>query len=146
MFKDPDIGKPAEQLRHWQLRSRYGYESLLRTVIHEQGLLIQDSGTEFVGPILTHIISITDSARVQAKIYLDAKRFLPLRVTYRLLNPKTRDWEEYGEVYSDYREIQGIMTPMQITGFLNSERKSETFRKSVEYNVDIPPNYFTPGG
>ena len=140
------IRQPAEQLRSWHLRARYGYDSLLRTVIREQGLLIQYSGTEFVGPVSAHIISITDSSQVQIKIDLDAKKFLPLRVTYRLLNPKTRDWEEYGEVYADFREIQGIMTPMQITSFLNGERKGETFRKSAEYNVDLPPNYFMPGG
>lgn len=140
------VRQPPEQVRLWNLKSRYGYESLLRTVIREQGLLIQYSGTEFIGPLSTHVISITDSSQAQIRIYLDAKRSLPAQVTYRLLNPKTRDWEEYGEGYADFKVFQGIMTPMQITSFLNGKRSGETFRKSAEYNVEIPANYFTPGG
>jgi len=140
------IRQPPEQVRLWNLRSRYTYESLLRTVFREQGLLIQHSGTEFIGPLSTHVISITDSSQTQIKIYLDAKRSLPAQVKYRVQNPKTREWEEFAEIYSDFREFQEIMTPMQITSFLDGERTGETFRKSAEYNVEIPPNYFTPGG
>jgi len=140
------IRQPPEQVRLWHLRARYGYESLLRTVIREQGLLIQYSGTEFIGPLSTHIISITDSSQTQIKIYLNAKTSLPAQVKYRVLNPKTREWEEFGEIYGDFKEFQEIMTPMQITTFLDGERAGETFRKSAEYNVEIPANYFTPGG
>ena len=140
------VRQSPEQVRLWNLKSRYGYESLLRTVIREQGLLIQYSGTAFMGPLSTHVISITDSSQAQIRIYLDAKKSLPAQVTYRLLNPKTRDWEEYGEGYADFKVFQGIMTPMQITSFLNGKRSGENFRKSAEYNVEIPANYFTPGG
>jgi hypothetical protein len=140
------VRQPPEQVRRWNLSAHYGYESLLRTVIREQGLLIQYSGTEFAGPVSTHVISITDSAQTQIRVNIDSKTSLPVRVSYRLFNPKTSEWEEYGEVYADFRDFQGIKTPMQITRFLNGERSGEIYRKTVEYNVEIPANYFTPGG
>jgi hypothetical protein len=140
------VRQPPEQVRLWNLSSRYGYESLLRTVIREQGLLIQYSGTEFTGPVSTHVISITDAKQVQIRLYLDSKTSLPVRVTYRLFNPTTSDWEEYGEALAEFKEFQGIKTPTQITRFLNGERSGENYRKMVEYNVEIPANYFTPGG
>lgn len=140
------VRQQPEQVRLWNAAYRYGYESLLRTVIREQGLLIQYSGTEFTGPVSTHVISITDSRQVQVKLYLDNKTFLPARVAYRLFNPKTSEWEDFGEIYADFKDFQGIKTPMQITRFLEGERSGETFRKTVEYNVEVPANYFTPGG
>ncbi|MBI4164581.1 MAG: hypothetical protein HY508_02475 [Acidobacteria bacterium] len=140
------VRQPPDQVRLWDLSSRYGYDSLLRTVIREKGLLIQYSGTEFAGPVSTQIISITDSARVQIRLNLDSKTSLPVRVSYRLFNQQTSEWEEYADVYADFKEFQGIKTPMQITRFLNGERSGENYRKNVEYNVEIPANYFTPGG
>jgi hypothetical protein len=62
------------------------------------------------------------------------------------MNPEEREWEEFSEVYGDYKEFQGIQTPMHITRLLNGERYSEIFRKSAEYNVDAPASSFTPGG
>jgi hypothetical protein len=140
------VRQPPEQVRLWNLTYRYGYESLLRTVIREPGLLIQYSGTEFTGPVSTHVISITDSQQVQVRINLDQKTSLPARVSYRLFNSKTGEWEEFSEIYADFREFQGIKTPMQVTRFLDGERTGENFRKVVEYNVEIPANYFTPAG
>lgn len=140
------VRQPPEQVRLWNNAYRYGYESLLRAVIREPGLLIQYSGTEFTGPVSTHVISITDSRQVQVKLYLENKTSLPARVAYRLFNPKTSEWEDFGEIYADFREFQGIKTPMQMTRFLEGKRSGENFRKTVEYNVEIPANYFTPGG
>jgi hypothetical protein len=77
---------------------------------------------------------------------LHAVTALPIRVTYRVQNPESREWEEFAEVYGDYRKVQDIQTPMHITRFLNGERYSELFRSSVQYNQELPPNYFTPGG
>jgi hypothetical protein len=139
------VRQQPEQVRLWNNAYRYGYESLLRAVIREPGLLIQYSGTEFTGPVSTHVISITDSQQVRVRINLDQKTFLPARVSYRIFNPKTSEWEEFGEIYADFREFQGIKTPMQLTRFLDGERSGENFRKIVEYNVEIPANYFTPG-
>jgi hypothetical protein len=140
------VRQRPEQVRLWNLSYRYGYESLLRTVIHEPGLLIQLAGTEFIGPQPTNIISITDSRRVQIQLNLDSRTSLPARVTYRVFNSDENEWEAYSEIYADFREFQGIKTPMQITRFKNGERTGENFRKTVEYNVSVPESTFTPGG
>jgi len=139
------IRQPPEQMRRWKIAARYGLENLLRQVIREPGLLIQDAGRDFTDNLPARVVSITDAEQVQIRIYLHATSLRPIRVTYRMLNPESREWEEFAEVYGDFREFQGIATPMHITRFLNGERYSEIFRKRAEYNVEVPPNYFTPG-
>ena len=47
-------------------------------------------------------------------------------------------------MYSDYKNIQGIMTPMHIARFLDEERVSEIFRSSAHYDDEYPPTYFQP--
>jgi hypothetical protein len=138
------IRQPPEQIRRWRLANRYSLENLLRRVIHEPGVLIQDGGADFVDDLAVRVVDLMDARRIRLKLYLHKVTFLPVRISYRIQNPETREWEEYAEVYGDYQNVQGIKTPMHITRFLNGERFSEVFRRAAEYNADYPSNYFTP--
>jgi len=140
------IHQPAEQLQRWHISTRYGYENVLRKLIHEPGLLVQDAGTDFVDNLPTRVVEITDSQQTHVKFFVHAVKYLPIRINYRLLNAKTHEWDDYAEVYGDYREFQGVQTPMHVTRYRNGERYSEVFRNAVEYNVEHPANYFAPGG
>lgn len=138
------IRQPPEQIRRWRLANRYSLDNLLRGVIHEPGVLIQDGGTDFVDDFAVRVVDLVDARRIQLKLYLHKVTFLPVRISYRVQNPETREWEEYAEVYGDYQDVQGIKTPMHVTRFLSGERVSEVFRSAAEYNAHYPSNYFTP--
>ncbi len=135
-----------EQIQRWKLFSRYSLENLLRLRLREPGVLVQAGGSDFVDNVATRIIDVIDAQGVQVRIYLNQRSSLPVRVAYRVQDPPTRDWEEFAEVYGDYKAIQEIQTPMHITRFLNGERVSETFRNSAQYDENYPPDYFQPGG
>ena len=64
----------------------------------------------------------------------------------QILNPQTQEQDEYADIYADYRDIQGIQTPMHIARFVNEERVAETFRNSAQYDRGYPRDYFQPGG
>ena len=140
------IRQPGEQRHRWEIATRYGYENLLRRLIHEPGLLVQDAGTDFVENLPARVVEITDSRQAHLKFFVHAVKYLPIRLNYRLLDAKTHEWDDYAEVYGDYRAFQGIQTPRHVSRYRNGERYSEVFRSAVEYNVEHPANYFTPGG
>jgi hypothetical protein len=140
------ILQPAEQLRRWHIATRYGYENLLRKLIREPGLLAQSAGTDFVENLPAKVVDITDSQQAHVKLFVHAVNYLPIRLTYRLLDAQTHEWDDYEEVYGDYREFQGIQTPMHVTRLRDGERYSEVFRNAVEYNIEVPANCFGPGG
>jgi hypothetical protein len=139
------LGKTTQkrdQLLRWQLSVRYGLENLLRLRIHEPGMLIQESGTDFIDQFPARVVTMIDARQVEVKLYLNKATYLPVRIQYRVRNPRDDDWDEYADVYADYRTSQGIQTPMHITRFLNDERISETFRNTAKYNEDYPSSYF----
>jgi hypothetical protein len=138
------IRQPPEQVRRWRLANRYSLENLLRRLIHEPGLLIQDGGTDFVDALPVRVLALVDAQQVQVKLYLNKAKFLPVRITYRVQNPETHEWDEFAEVYGDYRKFQEIQTPMHITRFLNGERSSEVFRTAAEYDANYPSSLFEP--
>jgi hypothetical protein len=133
-----------EQAWRWQISNRYSLENLLRLRLHESGILIQPGGADFVDNVATQALDMVDAQGTQLKMDLNRRTILPVRVTYRVRNPRTGDWTDFADVYSDYKNFQGVMTPMHIARFLDDERVSEVFRSSAHYDDEYPPTYFQP--
>ena len=133
-----------EQARRWRISNRYSLENLLRLRIHEPGILIQPGGVDFVDNVATQALDMVDQQGTQLRLDLNRQTILPVRVTYRVRDPQTGDWDEFADVYSDYKNIEGIVTPMHIARFLNDERVSEIFRSSAHYDDEYPSTYFQP--
>jgi hypothetical protein len=138
------IRQPPEQIRRWRVAMRYGMENVLRQLIHEPGLLVQDEGKDFIDNLPARVLEIVDAQQVRIRLYVHAKTFLPIRITYRIQNPETKEWEEYAEVYGEYKTFQGVQTPMHIARLLNGQRYSEVFRNFVQYDAPQPPGIFEP--
>jgi hypothetical protein len=132
------------QVRRWIVANRYSLANILRRVIHEPDLLIQDGGVDFVDNLPARVVEIVDAQQVRVRLYLHKLNFRPIRITYRVQNPETREWQDFADVYGDYREVQGVQTPMHVTRFVSGERFGETFRNAAQYDRNFPPNYFTP--
>ncbi|TAM84231.1 MAG: hypothetical protein EPN47_02640 [Acidobacteria bacterium] len=133
-----------EQVRNWKVANRYSLDNLLRLIIKESGVLVLDHGVDFVVNQPAYVIDITDAQDVQLRLYLRKDNYLPLRLTYRVANSSTQDWDEYVDDYSDYQRFDGIMTPMNISRSLNDERIGAVYRNKASYNVTIPANSFQP--
>jgi hypothetical protein len=133
-----------EQVERWKVSNRYSLENLLRLRIHDPGLLIQESGVDFVDNVPTHVLDIIEPQGITVKLDLSRQSLLPTRIRYRALDSKTHDWDDYTDVYGDYRLIQGIQTPMHITRYANDERVSEIYRNFAKYDQTYPADYFRP--
>jgi len=135
-----------EQARRWKITNTYSLENLLRLRTREPGVLVQDAGSDFIENLATRVLDIHFANRVDVKLYLNKANSMPVRIAYRVQDPKTLEWDEYADVYGDFRSFQGIQTPMHITRFLNDERISETFRSTAKYDDVFPASLFQPPG
>ena len=133
-----------EQVQRWQVSTRYSLENLLRLRIHEPGVLIQMGGVDFVDNIATQSLDMVDAQGTELKLDLNRQTLLPVSVTYRVHDPKTGDWNDYADVYSEYKNIDGVLTPMHIARFMDGDRVSEVFRSFAHYDDDYPATYFQP--
>jgi hypothetical protein len=134
----------AEQVRRYKISSYCSLENLLRLRIHEPGMLIQPGGVDFVDNVATQSLDMVDAQGTQMKLDLNRQTFLPVSVVYRVRDPKSDDWNEFADVYSDYKNIDGVITPMHIARFMDGDRVSEVFRSFAHYDDDYPPTYFQP--
>jgi hypothetical protein len=133
-----------EQVREWTIANRYSLDHLFRSIIKESGVLIIDHGVDFVANQPAFVIEIIDAQDTHIQLYLRKTNYLPLRVTYRVQNSGTQDWDDYTDDYNDYQRFDGIMTPMNIAREKNDERVGAVYRSKARYNVEVPANYFQP--
>jgi hypothetical protein len=138
------IRQKPEKVERWRIAMRYSLEGLLRHIVREPGTLVLDGGTDFVDLLPVRVLEISDARRVDVKLDLERSTYLPTRITYRIQNPQSREWDVYAESYSEYREIQGIQTPMRLVRYVNGERVAEYFLSTALYNQEFPPGYFEP--
>jgi hypothetical protein len=135
-----------EQARRWKITNTYSLENLLRLRIREPGVLVQDAGSDFVENLATRVLDVHFANGADVKLYLNKANYFPVRITCRVQDPKTLEWDEYVDVYGDFRSFQGIQTPMHITRFLNDERVSETYRSTAKYDEVFPASLFQVPG
>ncbi len=108
-----------EQARRWSVTNAYSLENLLRLRLREPGVLIQEAGSDFIDNLAVRVLDISLANHADVKLYLNKANSVPTRVTYRVQAPQSGEWDEYADVYGDFRSFQGILTPMHITRILN---------------------------
>jgi len=133
-----------EQLRRWKVSTYYSLENLLRLRIHEPGVLVQMGGVDFLDNVATQSLNMVDAQATEVKLDLNRQTLIPVSVTYRVHDPKTGEWNDFADVYSDYKNIDGVMTPMHIARFIDGDRVSEVFRSFAHYDDEYPATYFQP--
>ena len=133
-----------EQVRRWKVSTYYSLENLLRLRIHEPGVLVQMGGVDFLDNVATQSLNMVDAQATELKLDLNRQTLMPVSVTYRVHDPTTGDWNDFADVYSEYKNIDGVMTPMHIARFIDGDRVSEVFRSSAHYDDEYPATYFQP--
>jgi hypothetical protein len=136
----------TSDIKQWRFANRYSLENLLRITIHQPGVLVQSAGSDFVNNVNVHILDIFDSRHTQVKLYVNKQTSLPVEIWYRRWNVNINDWDEFADVYADYRTTQNVATPMHITRTVNGERVSEVYRSTVTYNESYPAALFADPG
>jgi hypothetical protein len=84
-----------------------------------------------------HKVTLMNAKNQSVTLFIDEKTFLPVKRSYTFRDPETKDPIEEEELYDQYRDVQGIMTPYTITRKKNGDITAQRFLRSVEYNVGI---------
>jgi len=87
-------------------------------------------------------VTIMNASDQSVTLFIDAKTHLPVKKSFSWRDPtdKQRNYED--EVYDNYRTVQGVMTPFDVTRFYNGDMSSQRFMKSVTYNKGLSESLF----
>jgi len=125
-------------------RRDHSIDALVQNWIHAPGVMIVFEGQKFIDRHMADQVSIISASNDAVTLYLDAATHLPIRRTFQYRDPQFHDLDEESTTFDDYHLIQGINTPMTVTGYHNGDMVSQSFLTKVSYNEALPPDLFDP--
>ncbi len=137
------IEMAADSLARVRLQRRKDINLLFRARLNEPGLVLRYTGQDVVDLKFVDWVEASDQDRFIIRIAIEHSTHLPLRAVFLFRDPETGDPVEDYDYFSNYRPIQGVMTPMQIAHEHNGYRASQMFFEEVKYNTGLADDLFT---
>jgi hypothetical protein len=131
-----------EPLVDYLRRRHYSLQNVLRTWLNQPGTAYFYEGTASAERRPAEQVTIMNAANEAVTLYIDQNTFLPIKKTFTWRDPQTRDRTEESEIYDNYRNVQGIMTPFSTTRQRNGMNTNQRFMNDVKYNQNLADSLF----
>jgi len=135
--KDDSV-RLALQRRHFAL------EIVLREWLNAPGTILLDEGPTMAENRMAEKITIINKENQAVSILVSQDTNLPVEKIFTSRDPQTRDKDVEIEIYDNWKMVQGVNTPYNITVIRNGAMVRESFVNNVSYNIHPPDVYFTP--
>jgi hypothetical protein len=127
-------------------RRHYSLEHVLRIWLNEPGVALFYDGAALAAQKPTQRVTITNTKGESVSIFIDDNSHFPVKKSYKVRNPEYHDMDTEAEVYDNFRNVQGIMTPFSVTRLHNEEMVNQRFIIRTRYNVPMADSLFVPKG
>ena len=121
----------------WQ-EFKVGLDHLLRYGVNEEATTLQYLGREMIDFKRADILEVRDDDRTRITLYIERDTGLLMKKTVRRLD----DPAIHEEVYSNYHEIDNVLTPLLINRFTNGRKTMEIRIDEVTYNNGVSDSMF----
>ena len=123
-------------------RRQYALDWVLREWLKQPGIAFFYEGTTVAAQKDAERITIMTAQNQAVTLYFDARSHLPVKKSYSWRDATDQQRNTEDEVYDNYRPVQGIMTPFDVTRFYNGDMSSQRFLTSVSYNKGLSDSMF----
>jgi hypothetical protein len=120
--------------------------NLLLDRVNEEGVYLRYAGIGVADLRQVEWVEISDRDGQTVRLALEHGTHLPLRTIVTTPNEEMRDRDEDVTIYSNYKELDGVQTPLQVTREHNGRRTHQIFYNSCRHNPILPADFFTEAG
>jgi hypothetical protein len=123
-------------------RRQYALDWVLREWLKQPGIAFFYEGSTVAAQKDAERVTIMTAQNQAVTLYFDSRTHLPVKKSYSWRDPTDQQRNTEDEVYDNYRLVQGIMTPFDVTRFYNGDMSSQRFLTSVSYNRGLSDSMF----
>ena len=134
-----------EDLKTYLVRQPYANEHVLREWLKAPGTVLFYEGQTVAERRPVEKITIMDAQNRAVTYYVSTENHLPVKKTFTLRDPETRERSSEEEIYDNYRLLQGIQTPLSWTWKTDEWMTRQRFLNTVTYDPPLTPSLFDPG-
>ncbi|HKS71687.1 MAG TPA: hypothetical protein VJQ82_00740 [Terriglobales bacterium] len=133
---DPKIVADVNRRRH------YALDWVLRHWVTEPGMALFYEGQAVANQKNCDQVTLMNNHGEAVTLYFDIDTHLPMKKTFSWRDPTDKQRNVEDEVYDNYRDVQGVMTPHTITRFYNGDMSNQRFMTSIAYNKNLSDSLF----
>ena len=132
----------AEEMKDYLRVRAYSLNNVLRGWLKEPGTALFYEGIGLTQDKQVEKVTIINSKDEAVTIAIDHLTHLPVKKSYLVRDPVSREKDEEAEVYDNWRPEQGLNTAHTVLAMRNDEITRQRFIQSVSYNQGIPDSKF----
>jgi hypothetical protein len=111
--------------------------------VKEPGMVFRYGGQDIVDLKTVDWVEITDPEQRTFRLAVDRSSHLLVRTMIITEDESTRERSTETNIYSNFQPMDGVRTPLQITGDRDGRRISQVFFASCKYNPGFPEDFFS---
>jgi len=133
-----------DELDPYLRRRKFSLDVVLREWLKDPKVALFYEGQTVAAQKETDQVTLMNSKNEAVTFYLDINTHLPVKKSYSWRDPtdKQRNTEE--EIFDNYRSVQNIMTPFDVTRFYNGDMSAQSFMTTASYNQGLNDSLFDP--
>jgi len=137
---------PIEQkdLDDYLRRRRFSLDTVLRTWINDPAVAFLYEGNAIAAQHPSLRVTLINAQNEAVTLYFDTDTHLPVKKTFEWRDPVDRQKNLEEEIYENYRAVQGIMAPYNVTRYFNGDMAGERFFNSITINQGLDQTMFDP--
>jgi hypothetical protein len=130
------------ELQPYLRRRHFSLDIVMREWLNAPGVAFFYEGQPVAAQKQTNQVTIMNSKNEAVTLNFDVNTHLPVKKSFTWRDPTDRERNVEEEIYDNYRLIQGIMTPFDLTRTYNGDMASQVFLTAAAYNKDFDANMF----
>jgi len=123
-------------------RREFSLDWILRNWLIEPGIALFYEGATVAEQKDVQQVTIMNARNQAVTIYINSTTHLPVKKTFSWRDPTDKQRNIEGEVYDNYRPVQGVMTPFDVARYYNGDMSNQRFLTSVTYNTGLSDSLF----
>jgi hypothetical protein len=142
-YKGPHPEDPKD-LADYLRRRHFSLDWVLRKWLLEPGVALFYEGQTVAEEKPVEQVTVMNAHNEGVTLYVNVDDHLPVKKSFSWRDAADKERNIEDEVYDNYREVQGIMTPHTVTRFYNGDMSNQRFMSKVSYNQGISDSQFEP--
>ena len=140
-YKGTAAAEP-DNLRDYIRRRNHSLENVLRVWLPDPKTALFYDGTAIAEQKHCDSVTLLNAQNDSVTLYIDSSTHLPVKKTFQWRDPSDKLKNEEGEIYDNFRVVQGVLTPHTLLRTHNGDTTNQRFLTTVTYNVGLPDSLF----
>ena len=138
--------KPMQKdlLEDYLRRRDHSIETAVKVWLKAPNTILVYEGKTMTERHLSEQVTLISPQNESITIQMDVQTHLPLKRSFQWRDPIYKDKNTDSEEYDDYHVIEGFPTAFSITRLRNDEMVRQYYVTKVEYNRDLPADFWDP--